>query len=95
MQANDGDNDSEHLPGTQERPQGGARGAGLPPVINNATVHELNQIKTEALRDINEGGFSCVTSLSLLPASGLLILPQSWFHLKLCFVASAGFFADA
>ena len=77
MQANDGENDteSEHLSGAQERPQRGVRGAGLPPVINDATVHELNQIKTEALMDINEGGFSCVTSLSLPSACGLLIVP--------------------
>ena len=75
MQANDGESDSEHLPDTQEGPEGGIRGAGLPAVVNNATVYELNQIKTEALRDINEGGSSCVTSLSLPSACGLLIVP--------------------
>ncbi|KAF8486862.1 major facilitator superfamily domain-containing protein [Russula ochroleuca] len=55
MQVNDGDNDSEHLPATHE---GGIRGGGPPTVNNNATIHELNQIKTEALRDLDGGGFS-------------------------------------
>jgi hypothetical protein len=53
MQANNSDNDSEH---TQE---------GVVPGIGNAAVHELNQIRAEALRDIDKGGFSCVASLSL------------------------------
>lgn len=53
MQANDGDTDSD----THE---GGVHRAGLPPVNNLATAHELDQMRTEALRDIDEGGFSCV-----------------------------------
>jgi hypothetical protein len=65
MQTNDGDSNLEHLSDIQE---GAVRGAGLLPVNNNATVHELNQIKTKALRDIDDGGFSCVTSLSLSSA---------------------------
>ena len=31
----------------------------------NAATHELNQIRAAALRSIDEGGFSCVASLSL------------------------------
>jgi hypothetical protein len=65
MQVNDGDNDSEHLPATHE---GGIRGGGPPTVNNNATIHELNQIKTEALRDLDGGGFSCAGTLSLSAA---------------------------
>jgi len=36
-------------------------------IHGNAAVHELDQIKAEALRDIDEdeGGFSCVANLSL------------------------------
>jgi hypothetical protein len=59
MQANDGDSDSDYRSGTHE---GGGPGA---PANNNAAVHELNRIRSEALRDIDEGGFSCVASLSL------------------------------
>jgi hypothetical protein len=55
MQANDINNDSEHLLVTQE---GDVRG------LEN-TVHELDQIRAEALRDIDEGGFSCVAKVSL------------------------------
>jgi hypothetical protein len=59
-------NDSEHLPGTHEG--GVRRRRGLPIVNNNATVHELNQIKTEALRNIDAGCFSCAaTCPRLLP----------------------------
>jgi hypothetical protein len=31
----------------------------------NAAAHELNQIRADALRRIDEGGFSCVAGLSL------------------------------
>ena len=62
MQTNDDDSDSGHLRDFRE---GSVRGAGLPPVNNDAMVCELDQIKTEALRDIDDGSFSCVTSLSL------------------------------
>jgi hypothetical protein len=60
MQANNIDNDLEHDSDTQE---------GDVPRLGNAAVHELNQIRAEALRDIDKGGFSCVASLSppLLP----------------------------
>jgi hypothetical protein len=57
MQANDIE-DSGHLSDTQE---GGVRGLG------NAAFHELNQIRSEVLRDIDEGRFSCVASLFLSP----------------------------
>jgi hypothetical protein len=54
MRANNIDSGSEH---TQEEDVRG---------IGNAAVHELNQkIRAEALRRIDEGGFSCATSLSL------------------------------
>jgi hypothetical protein len=58
MQANNIDNDSGHLSDTQEL-EGDVRGLG------NAAVHKLNQIRAEALRQIDEGGFSCVASLFL------------------------------
>lgn len=61
MQANDGDSDSEQfLPGGTH--EGGVRGP--PPVNNNAAAHELDQMRIEALRDIDKGGFSCVASSS-------------------------------
>jgi hypothetical protein len=61
MQENDGDSDSEHfLPGDAH--EGGFRGPH--PVNNNAAAHELDQMRTEALRDIDKGGFSCVASSS-------------------------------
>ncbi|KAF8486859.1 inorganic phosphate transporter [Russula ochroleuca] len=56
MPVDDGEN-AEHLPGTHEGGRG-VRGEVLPTVNNHAMVHELNQIKTEALRDIDESGFS-------------------------------------
>ena len=59
MQANDIDNDSEHLSDTQG---GDARGLG------KAAVCELNQIRSEALRHIDESRFSCV-SLSPPPST--------------------------
>jgi PHS family inorganic phosphate transporter-like MFS transporter len=49
MQANNIDNDLEHDSDTQE---------GDVPRLGNAAVHELNQIRAEALRDIDKGGFS-------------------------------------
>jgi hypothetical protein len=55
MQANNIDDDSEHLSDAQE---------GDVPGLGNAAVHELNQIRAEGLRDIDKGGFSCVASLS-------------------------------
>lgn len=55
MQANDIDNDSERL--------SDVRGGDVPG-FGNAVVHELSRIRAEALRDIDERGFSCVTSLS-------------------------------
>jgi hypothetical protein len=62
MPVDDGEN-AEHLPGTHEGGRG-VRGEVLPTVNNHAMVHELNQIKTEALRDIDESGFSCAATLS-------------------------------
>jgi hypothetical protein len=56
MQANNIDNDLKHLSDTQE---GDVRGLG------NAAVYEPNRIRAEALRDIDEGGFSCAAGLSL------------------------------
>ena len=59
MQANDTDNDSGYFSDTQE---------GDVPSLGNdvvVTVHELKQIRAEALRHIDEGGFSCVTGPSL------------------------------
>jgi hypothetical protein len=59
MQANhiDNDSESEHLlSDTQE---------GDVPRLGNAAVHELKQIRAEALRDIDKGGFSCVADPSL------------------------------
>jgi hypothetical protein len=67
MPTNDDDSDSEHFPDIHHD-EGAVRGAGLLPVNNNATVHELDQIKTKALRDIDDGGFSCVTSPPLSSA---------------------------
>jgi hypothetical protein len=85
MQANNNDNDSEH---TEE---------GDVPGIGNPAVHELNQIRAEALRNIDEGGFSCVATLSLSLFLRLFTVTvlESRFHLKLCFVAGTGFFTDA
>lgn len=61
MQANRGDGDSDDFSDTHE---GDVRGAGPPgPVNNHNAAHELDQIRTDALRDIDEGGFSCVASL--------------------------------
>jgi hypothetical protein len=59
MQANDID-DSGHLSDTRGED---VRGLGY------AAVHELDQIRAEALRHIDEGSFSCVASLfrSLFP----------------------------
>ncbi|KAF8486181.1 phosphate transporter [Russula ochroleuca] len=48
MQAHDSDSDSE----------GGVGGVGQPPANNIAAVHALNEMRTAALRDIDEGGFS-------------------------------------
>ena len=57
MQAHDSDSDSS---------EGGVGGAGQPPANDHvAAVHALNEMRTAALRDIDEGGFSCVASLSL------------------------------
>ena len=56
MQANNIDSDTD----TQE---GDVRELG------NTAVYELNQTRTEALRHIDEGGFSCVASLSLSPST--------------------------
>jgi hypothetical protein len=90
MQANNIDNDLKHLSDTQE---GDVRGLG------NAAVYEPNRIRAEALRDIDEGGFSCAAglslSLSLLRRLFTVTVLSSWFHLKLCFVAGTGFFTDA
>jgi hypothetical protein len=60
MQAHDSDSDSE----------GGVGGVGQPPANNIAAVHALNEMRTAALRDIDEGGFSCVATLS--PSSACL-----------------------
>jgi hypothetical protein len=60
MQANNIDNNSEHISDTT---QGDAHGPG------NAAVHELNEIRAQALKDIDEFGFSCVASLSLSPST--------------------------
>jgi hypothetical protein len=57
MQTNNVDNDSERLSDTQE---GDVRGLGNAA----ARVHELNQTRAEALRDIDKGGLSCVAGLS-------------------------------
>jgi hypothetical protein len=59
MQANNIDNCSEHL--------SDATHGGDVPGPGNAAVHELNQIRAAALKNIDECGFSCVASLSLLP----------------------------
>jgi hypothetical protein len=56
MQANNIDTDSEHLSGTQE---GEVRG------LANAAVYELSQTRADTLRNIDQGGFSCVASLFL------------------------------
>jgi hypothetical protein len=48
MQAHDSDSDSE----------GGVGGAGQPPANNIAAVQEQNEVKTAALRDIDERGSS-------------------------------------
>jgi hypothetical protein len=88
MQASNIDNDSEHLPADTR--EGDVRGLG------NAVVHELNQTRAEALRDIDKGCLSCVASLSLLlPRLFTATVLQSRFHLKLCLVAGTGFFTDA
>jgi hypothetical protein len=52
-------NDAEHLPRTHEL---GVRRGGQPTGNNNARAHELNQIKAQALRDIDGGGFSCAAT---------------------------------
>ena len=56
MQANNIDNDSGNISDTQ---------GGDVPRLGNAAVHELKQTRAAALRDIDEGHFSCVASLSL------------------------------
>lgn len=62
MQANGGDGDSDSFSDTHE---GNVPGAGpAHPVNNNAVGHELDELRTEALRDIDNGGFSCVASFS-------------------------------
>ena len=89
MEANNINNDPEHL-------SDGGHGGDVPG-LGNAAVHELNEIRLAALRNIDEGGFSCVTVLSspLLPRVFTITVLQSRFHLKLCFVAGTGFFTDA
>jgi hypothetical protein len=61
MQANNIDSDSEHL--SDSTWEGDVRG------LRNAAVHELNQIRAEALRDIDnlKGGFSCIATVVSLP----------------------------
>lgn len=62
MQSNDGDSDSDQFSYTER----GVPGAGPShPVNHHAVAHELDQMRTEALKDIDEGGFSCVASLSV------------------------------
>jgi hypothetical protein len=88
MLARNIDNDSKLLSDTQE---------GDVPRLGNAAVHELKQIRAEALRDIDEGGFSCVASIP--PSSPSTSVHRhgalSRLHLKLCFVAGTGFLRDA
>lgn len=63
MQADRADGDADSFSDTHE---GDVRGAGPPGPVNNvAAAHELDQIRSDALRDIDEGGFSCVASLSV------------------------------
>jgi hypothetical protein len=69
------------------------------PPQHDDQVRELNEARMNALRLIDEGGFSCVaTSLALIPPTSSLFLTVrrcSWFHLKVCLVAGTGFFTDA
>jgi hypothetical protein len=60
MQANGGDGDSDSFAETHE---GNVPGVG----------HELDELRTEALRAIDNGGFSCVASFSV-PVFRLLTL---------------------
>jgi hypothetical protein len=53
MQVNNIDNDSGHLSDDTQELEGDVRELG------NAAVHELNQIRAEASRQFDEGGFSC------------------------------------
>ena len=59
MQANNIDNCPEHLSDSTHGPGGDV------PEPENAAVHELNQTRAAVLSNIDEGGFSCVASLSL------------------------------
>jgi len=85
MHASNIDNESDHLSDTQE---------GDVPGLGNAAVHELNQIRAEALRKIDEGGFSCAASLSHF--SFHVCSPsrcfKASFNLNGAFVAGTGFY---
>jgi len=55
--------------------------------LKNTAVHELNQIRAEALNDIDEleGGFSCVVaslSLSLSPSSPVHCGIHEWMQMQ-------------
>lgn len=58
-----------------------------------AAAHALGQYRLEALRSIDEAGFSCVVKLSPYPR--LLTTLYSPFHLKVILVVGIGFFTDA
>jgi hypothetical protein len=58
-----------------------------------AAAHALDQYRLDALRSIDEAGFSCVVKLSPYPR--LLTALYSGFHIKVILVVGIGFFTDA
>jgi hypothetical protein len=71
----------------------------LPPAGDPAAaVHELNELRTLALRAVDNARFSFVVMLFLLSLLDLDDCDNSWrhgFHAKLCVIAGTGFFTDA